>query len=86
MIINLYTKCILSFFFNEGSLSKDVALRVDMRIIIYIKILRKKIEQNLVRKNMKSFSRVRQQKKETKWKKKGTKTKGYKTRKRFETG
>jgi len=66
MIINLYTKCILSFFFNERSLSKDVAFRVDIRIIIYIKMLQKKIEQNLVRKNMKSFSRVRQQKKRNK--------------------
>jgi len=60
----------LIFFFNERSLSKDVAFRVDIRIIIYIKILQQKIEQNLVRKNMKSFSRVRQQKKETKWERK----------------
>jgi len=43
----------------------------------------KKIEQNLVRKNMKSFSRIRQQKQR---KRKGQKTKGYKTRKRVNTG
>jgi len=33
----------LIFFFNEGSLGKDVAFRVDMRIIIYIKILQRKL-------------------------------------------
>jgi len=66
---------LIFFFFYERSLSKDVAFRVDIRIIIYIKMLQKKIEQNLVRKNMKSFSRVRQQKKRNKVEKERNKNK-----------
>jgi len=86
MIISLFTKCILSgFFFIKGVLWISMLLSEKIYDLSLPLNIAKKIEQNLVRKNMKSFSRIRQQKRKQR-KRKGQKTKGYKTRKRVDTG